>query len=53
MHQQDVLIRSRLWRDEISLLGNLRLNQPLMDTLVLFGREDMRADREAVVVTVD
>ena len=53
MHQQDVLVRRRTRRHEVLRLRHARLYQPLVDALVLLGREDVRADWKVVIVAVD
>src|SRR5262249_14839246 len=53
MHQKNVLITGRSRRYEVGLFCDASGEQAVVNALVFFGRKDMGADREVVVVAVD
>src|ERR1039458_6916270 len=53
MHEQHVLIVGRTRSDKIGRRRHPGGEQPVMSALVLFGRKNMGADGQVVVVAVD
>ena len=53
MNQQDVLVGCWMRRKKIRRIGHLRFDQPIMNAPIFFGRKDMLADGQEIVVAVD
>jgi hypothetical protein len=53
MNQKYVLVGCGLGCDKVVGFGDSGLNQPLVDALVFFGREDVCPDGEIIVIAVN
>ena len=53
MNEQDVQVRSQRRIDEVKGFSNAGSNELVMDAAILLGREDVCADGEEIVGTVN